>query len=67
MNTKRRKHHTPKHVVRKLRDAETMLNAGKPFLVLAMFPGERSADAHFTASAANRCKSAQIRANYRAP
>jgi putative transposase len=29
MTTKRRKRHTPEQVVRKLRDADAMLNAGK--------------------------------------
>ena len=29
MSTKRRKRHSPEQVVRKLRDAEAMLNAGK--------------------------------------
>ena len=29
MTTKRRKRHTPEQIVRKLRDAEAMLNAGK--------------------------------------
>ena len=29
MTTKRRKRHTPEQIVRKLRDAESMLNAGK--------------------------------------
>jgi putative transposase len=29
MSTKRRKRHTPEQIVRKLRDAEAMLNAGK--------------------------------------
>jgi hypothetical protein len=29
MTTKRRKRHTPEQIVRKLRDADTMLNAGK--------------------------------------
>ena len=29
MSTKRRKRHTPEQIVRKLRDADAMLNAGK--------------------------------------
>jgi hypothetical protein len=29
MSTKRRKRHSPEQIVRKLRDAEAMLNAGK--------------------------------------
>ena len=29
MTTKRRKRHTPEQIVRKLRDADSMLNAGK--------------------------------------
>ena len=29
MNTKRRKRHNPEQIVRKLRDADAMLNAGK--------------------------------------
>lgn len=29
MSTKRRKRHTPEQIVRKLRDADTMLSAGK--------------------------------------
>ena len=29
MSTKRRKRHTPEQIVKKLRDADAMLNAGK--------------------------------------
>ena len=31
MTPKRRKRHNPEQIVRKLRDADTMLNAGKDF------------------------------------
>lgn len=31
MTKKRRKRHSPEQIVKKLRDADAMLNAGKPF------------------------------------
>ena len=34
MTTKRRKRHSPEQIVRKLRDADTMLNAGKDLAVV---------------------------------
>ena len=34
MTTKRRKRHTPEQIVRKLRDADAMLNAGKELAVV---------------------------------
>ncbi len=34
MTTKRRKRHTPEQIVRKLRDADAMLNAGKEMAVV---------------------------------
>ena len=34
MNTKRRKRHTPEQIVRKLRDADAMLNAGQELAVV---------------------------------
>ena len=34
MTTKRRKRHSPEQIVRKLRDADTMLNAGKELSVV---------------------------------
>ncbi len=34
MTTKRRKRHTPEQIVRKLRDADAMLNAGKDLSVV---------------------------------
>lgn len=46
MTTKRRKRHTPEQIVRKLRDADAMLNAGKDLAAVlqALEVGEATLD-----------------------
>ncbi|MEZ5943213.1 MAG: transposase [Planctomycetaceae bacterium] len=43
MTKKRRKRHTPEQIVKKLRDADTMLNAGQDEAAVPWYSGDREA------------------------